>query len=166
MNPHAIANTPFRQLAILNSQFSILNPSVLRSPLHHSNTPPLRFPIHQQIHQSIHPSRMNSPTSSPFDLWAAVAAAAGAAFVFLRKLLKRKSTLHSALCTPNLNDPPVTRSEFLASQEATRNRIGASYIALSEKIDANHKEVISTFERRIDQLEANFARIDERTKAL
>jgi hypothetical protein len=50
--------------------------------------------------------------------------------------------------------------------EAMRNRIGASHIALAEKIDANHKEVLSTFERRLDQLESNFARLDERTKAL
>ena len=101
---------------------------------------------------------MNSPstsTDSP-ELWAAIAAAAGAAFVFLRKLVSRKSA----------RDVPVTRTEFKIEMEAMHNRIGASHLALAEKIDANHKEVLSTFERRLDQLEATVARLDERTKAL
>ncbi len=108
---------------------------------------------------------MNSPSSSTNapELWAGIATAAAAAFVFLKKLVSRKSA----------GDVSITRSEFKTEMEAMRNRIGASHIALAEKIDANHKEVLGAiasqgekFERRIDQLEANMARMDERTKAL
>ncbi len=101
---------------------------------------------------------MNSPSSSTNspELWAGIATAAAAAFVFLKKLVSRKSA----------GDVSITRSEFKTEMDAMRNRIGASHIALAEKIDANHKEVLGTFERRIDLLEANMARMDERTKAL
>ncbi len=99
---------------------------------------------------------MNSSSTDSPELWAGIATAAAAAFVFLKKLVSRKAA----------RDIPITRSEFKSEMEAMRNRIGASHIALAEKIDANHKEVLSTFERRLDQLESNFARLDERTKAL
>ena len=52
-----------------------------------------------------------------------------------------------------------------------RDRIGGSYLAVADKIDETRREILSTlqaqgagFERRIDQLESNLARVDERTK--
>ena len=105
---------------------------------------------------------MNAPslnTPNP-ELWAGIAAAAGAIFVFLRKIVRRKP-----------KDPAVTRSELDRSLESLRNRVGTGHLALAEKLDANHKELLSaitrqgeTFERRIDQLESGLARVDERTR--
>ena len=106
---------------------------------------------------------MNSPSPSQNpELWAGIATAAAAAFVFLRKIVRRKVADRQV---------PVTRSEFDHGIESIRNRVGAGYLALAEKLDANHKELLSaitrqgeTFERRIDQLESGLARVDERTR--
>lgn len=66
----------------------------------------------------------------------------------------------------------ITRAEFHAGIESTRDRIGASYLALAEKIEQQHNQVLTTldrqganFERRLDSLESCLARLDERTKA-
>ena len=43
----------------------------------------------------------------------------------------------------------------------------ADHLALLEKLDANHRELLAALDRqatRINTLEAAFARIDERTK--
>jgi len=65
----------------------------------------------------------------------------------------------------------ITRAEFHHDLDAMRDRIGASYLAMADKLDANHKQLLTaiahqgeTFERRIDQLESGLARLDERTK--
>jgi hypothetical protein len=64
----------------------------------------------------------------------------------------------------------ITRAEFHQSMDATRDRIGASYLALADKIELQHNQVLTkldrqgaNFERRLDQLESNLARLDERT---
>jgi hypothetical protein len=65
----------------------------------------------------------------------------------------------------------ITRAEFHHELTATRDRIGASYLALADKIELQHNQMLSVldrqganFERRLDQLESNLARLDERTK--
>jgi hypothetical protein len=65
----------------------------------------------------------------------------------------------------------ITRAEFQNEMSATRDRIGAGYLALADKIDANHKESLSALgrvaimtEQRLDGLESGLARVDERTK--
>jgi hypothetical protein len=92
---------------------------------------------------------------------ATIAATLAGAILIARKLITRHQKPKPEY---------ITRPEFHQAMEATRNRIGASYLALSEKIDTNHKQLVSaisrqaeTFERRIDQLESNLARVDERT---
>jgi hypothetical protein len=67
----------------------------------------------------------------------------------------------------------ITRAEFHHELAATRDRIGASYLALADKLDATHNDTLAAlerqganFERRLDQLETNLARLDERTTAL
>ena len=100
--------------------------------------------------------------SLPAEFWAATAAFITGAVLIVKKVLTRK-------------DRPkpdyITRIEFHQSMTAVRDRIGASYLAMADKLDANHKEIMSAldrqgavFERRLDQLETNFARVDERTK--
>jgi hypothetical protein len=65
----------------------------------------------------------------------------------------------------------ITRAEFQHEMSATRDRIGAGYLALADKLDANHKESLSALDRlavmteqRLDRLETGLARVDERTK--
>ena len=65
----------------------------------------------------------------------------------------------------------ISRAEFHDGLEKTRDRIGASYLALADKIEANHKEVMSAVgglagmtEERLDRLETGLARVDERTR--
>jgi hypothetical protein len=67
----------------------------------------------------------------------------------------------------------ITRAEFHLSMDATRDRIGASYLALADKIEMQHNQVLTkldrqgaNFERRIDQLESNLARLDERSRTI
>ena len=64
----------------------------------------------------------------------------------------------------------ITRAEFHQGMDSVRDRVGASYLALSDKMDAQQRSVLEAlerqgarFERRLDQLESAFARLDERT---
>jgi hypothetical protein len=89
--------------------------------------------------------------------WAAIAGAAGAAFLFAKKLVGFKSN------KPEL----VTRAEFCAEMLASREWMHADHLALLEKLDANHRELLAALERlgtRVNALEAGFARVDERTR--
>ncbi len=100
--------------------------------------------------------------SLPSEFWAALAALATGA-VFLAKKIFRRS---------HPRPEPVTRAEFHAAMDATRDRIGASYLALADKLDSHRRDLLlaierqgATFENRLDQLESNFARLDERTSS-
>jgi hypothetical protein len=107
-------------------------------------------------------SQISFPRTLSAETWAAIVAALGSALLIAKKLISRHRSQKPEY---------ITRAEFHQGIEATRNRIGGSYLALSEKIDANHKELLAAitaqgtaFETRIDQLETSFARVDERTK--
>ena len=94
---------------------------------------------------------MNSKLASP-ELLAAIAAATGTVGVIIKKLLSRK---------PRRPRPEyITRAEFHLGLDAVRDRIAAGYMAVTDKMDANHSEI----ERRLDNLETSLARLDERTK--
>ncbi len=95
-------------------------------------------------------------TASP-ELWAALTALLGSVAVLFRKLITRKRKP-----TPEY----ITRAEFHHELTAMRDRIGASYMALSDKIDSAHREVLSALDRqsaRFNRVEAAVARLDERT---
>ncbi len=89
--------------------------------------------------------------------WAAVAGAIGSALLLAKKLL-----------TPKAAKPePVSRADFYAEVLATRERICATHLAVLEKLDANHRELLTALDRlavRISVLEAGLARVDERTR--
>jgi hypothetical protein len=47
-----------------------------------------------------------------------------------------------------------------------RDRLQANHLALLEKLDGNHRQLLAALERqgaRVSALEAGFARLDERT---
>jgi D-alanyl-D-alanine dipeptidase len=76
----------------------------------------------------------------------------------LRNYLKRKAAGKAEL---------VTRAELCAEMREISERIHADHLALLEKLDSNHRELLAALERqagRISALECGLARVDERTK--
>jgi hypothetical protein len=94
---------------------------------------------------------MTKLLSSP-ELLAALGTLAGAAALAIKKLVTRKP--------PKPKPEYITRAEFHHGMDSLRDRIAAGYMAVTEKIDSNHREI----ERRLDQLDTAVARLDERTK--
>ena len=91
--------------------------------------------------------------------WAAIAGAVGSALLLAKKLLSPK---------PASKPEPISRADFYAEMLATRERINATHLAILEKMDANHRELLAALERqaaRVTALETGLARVDERTKA-
>jgi hypothetical protein len=89
--------------------------------------------------------------------WAAIAGAVGSAFLLAKKLLGPKPA------KPEL----ISRADFYAEMLDIRDRLQGNHLALLEKLDANHRELLAALERqgaRISTLEAGVARLDERTR--
>jgi hypothetical protein len=103
-------------------------------------------------------SQISAPRSLSGEGWAAIAGAIGSAFLLLKKLLGAK---------PGGKPEAVSRADFYAEVLATRERINATHLAVLEKLDANHRELVTALDRlatRISVLEAGLARVDERTR--
>ena len=89
--------------------------------------------------------------------WATVAGVIGSAVLLAKKFLTQKAA----------KPEPMSRAEFYAEMLATRERINATHLAILDKLDANHRELLGALERqamRISAIEAGLARLDERTK--
>jgi hypothetical protein len=102
-------------------------------------------------------SQIASPRGLSGEGWAAIAGAVGSAFLLARKLLGSKPG------KPEL----VSRAEFCAEMLASRQRMHEDHLALLEKLDANHRELLAALERlgtRINALDTGLARVDERTR--
>ncbi len=106
-------------------------------------------------------TNLNTSISSPRGItgegWAAIAGAVGSAFLLAKKLLGPKPA------KPDL----MSRADFLAEMLELRDRMQANHLALLEKLDTNHGELLAALERqgaRVSTLEGGFARLDERTK--
>ena len=59
------------------------------------------------------------------------------------------------------------RADFYAELAALKDHIHAGHLAILEKLDANHRELLAALERqgsRINTLESGLARVDERTR--
>ncbi len=103
----------------------------------------------------------NSPLSAPRSIssegWAAIAGAVGSAFLLAKKLLSPKPA------KPEL----MSRADFYAEMLDIRDRLQGNHLALLEKLDTNHRELLAALERqaaRSNALEAGFARLDERSR--
>jgi len=91
--------------------------------------------------------------------WAAIIGSVGSAFLLLKKLVTPKPAKPEA----------ISRAEFYAEMMGTRDRINATHLAILEKLDANHRELLTALERqatRLNVLETALARVDERTRSL
>jgi len=105
-------------------------------------------------------TNLNSPIASPRTVsgesWAAIAGAVGSALLLAKKLLSPKAA----------KPEPMSRADFYAETLVSRDQIHANHVALLEKLDSNHRELLAALERqaaRISALEAGVARLDERT---
>ena len=106
-------------------------------------------------------TNLNSPISAPRavsgESWAAIVGAVGSGFLLAKKLLGPRPA------KPEL----MSRADFYVEMLEVRDRIQANHLALLEKLDGNHRELLAALERqgaRINALEAGFARLDERTR--
>jgi hypothetical protein len=62
---------------------------------------------------------------------------------------------------------PMSRADFYAELVVLKDHIHAGHLAILEKLDANHRELLAALERqstRINALESGLARVDERTR--
>jgi hypothetical protein len=62
---------------------------------------------------------------------------------------------------------PMGRADFYAELAALKDHIHAGQLAILDKLDANHRELLAALERqatRINGLESGLARVDERTR--
>ncbi len=102
-------------------------------------------------------SPLSSSRSIPGEGWAAVTGIIGSALLLAKKLV-----------SPKPGKPePVSRAEFYVEMMATRERINATHLAILEKLDANHRELLAALTReasRVNALESGLARLDERTR--
>ena len=88
--------------------------------------------------------------------WAAIAGALGSVVLLAKKLAGSRAA------KPDY----ITRAEFYAEIFGIRERLNDIHLALLEKLDANHRELLAALERqggRISAVEAGLARLDERT---
>jgi hypothetical protein len=89
--------------------------------------------------------------------WAAIGGAIGSALLLAKKLLSAKPA------KPEL----MSRADFYAELAALKDHIHAGQLAILDKLDVNHRELLGALERqagRISTLESGLARVDERTK--
>ena len=103
-------------------------------------------------------SQVASARSISGEGWAAIAGAIGSVVLLAKKLLSPKPAHKPEL---------VTRADFYAEMLATRERINATHLAILEKLDANHRDLLAALDRqvsRINTLETELARLDERTR--
>ena len=101
-------------------------------------------------------SQVSASRSLTGEGWAAIAGAVGSAFLLAKKLLGPKPA------KPEM----MSRADFYAEMLDIRERLHAHHLALLEKFDRNHRELLSALERqgaRVSTLEARVARLDERT---
>jgi hypothetical protein len=113
-------------------------------------------------------SQIPTPPSGSIESWLISAAAVGSLILLGMKLFVRKPPIEAEF---------VTKAEFRAVRESVereisglRDKIDARFLNLGEKIDEMKSELLIAGERRdvsihrrINELEAGLARVDERT---
>ena len=80
----------------------------------------------------------------------------GAVILLMKKLLTAKPA----------KPEPMGRSDFYAELAALKDHIHTGHLAILEKLDTNHRELLAALERqtgRLNTLESVLARVDERT---
>jgi hypothetical protein len=102
---------------------------------------------------------LNSPIPAARSLSSegTVIGAVGAVALLMKKLLSSKPT----------KPEPMSRADFYAELAALKDQIHAGHLAILDKLDANHRDLLAALDRqatRINTLESGLARVDERTR--
>jgi hypothetical protein len=104
------------------------------------------------LNPQIPPARSVSSES-----WPTAVGVIGSALLIAKKFL-----------TPRAAKPdPMSRADFYAELVVLKDHIHAGHLAILEKLDANHRELLAALDRqvtRINALESGLARVDERTR--
>ncbi len=82
----------------------------------------------------------------------------GAVALLVKKLLSAKPA----------KPEPMGRADFYAELAALKDHIHTGHLAILEKLDANHRELLAALDRqatRINAVESGLARVDERTRS-
>jgi len=61
----------------------------------------------------------------------------------------------------------MSRADFYAELADLKDRIHTGHLAILEKLDTNHRELLAALDRqatRVNALESGLARVDERTR--
>jgi hypothetical protein len=80
----------------------------------------------------------------------------GAVALLMKKLLSSKPA----------KPEPMGRADFYAELAALKDHIHTGHLAILEKLEANHRELLAALDRqgsRISTVESGLARVDERT---
>jgi hypothetical protein len=83
--------------------------------------------------------------------------AVGAVALLVKKLLSSKPA----------KPEPMGRADFFAELAALKDQIHTGHLAILDKLDANHRDLLAALDRqatRINTLESALARVDERTR--
>jgi len=106
---------------------------------------------------------MNPSLNSQISATHSLPAEGTAVGVFAAALLLAKR-----LFTPKAAKPePMSQADFYAELVVLKDHIHAGHLAILEKLDANHRELLAALDRqvtRINALESGLARVDERTR--
>ena len=101
-------------------------------------------------------AQIPSPRSLTSEGWVAVGGAIGSALIVAKKLLSSKPA----------KPEPMGRADFYAELAALKDHIHTGHLAILDKLDANHRELLAALERRatrVNAVESGLARVDERT---
>ena len=85
-----------------------------------------------------------------------VIGAVGAVALLMKKLLSSKPA----------KPEPMGRADFYAELAALKDYIHTGHLAILDKLDANHRELLAALERqatRVNAVESGLARVDERS---
>jgi len=80
----------------------------------------------------------------------------GAVALLMKKLLSSKPA----------KPEPMGRADFYAELAALKDHIHTGHLAILDKLDANHRELLAALERQatpVNAVESGLARVDERT---
>jgi hypothetical protein len=107
-------------------------------------------------------AQIPSPPPGAIENWLVPAAAVASMLLLFKKLFARRTPPESEF---------VSKNEFRIELNGLRDKIDAGFMTLNEKLEEVKRELLSAGERRgsslhrrINELEAGLARVDERTR--
>ena len=106
---------------------------------------------------------MNTSLNSPMPAGRSLSSEGTVIGVVGSALLLAKKFLTAKAAKPE----PMGRADFYAELAALKDHIHTGHLAILDKLDANHRELLAALERqatRVNTLEAGLARVDERTR--